>query len=300
MMAISRFPVLPLAALVLAGSLWAQPAVPDEAKASGLGQGDLAGFVVTPQTGSGGNGAFLLAPNGAWFLVTSSHSSTVRLIDINNGITLRYFTRPGLQISALTISPDSKTAFARDVDGQIVAWDAATGHAVTTTPPTDFHDIAQLSFYYEGNNEMGRATPEFLARHHLQSHFPDLKKNDPITLNPTQEYAIIGEIEDSRWKAFQIWNLKKEQTELFFRLDENICGYPPFSFDYDGKHLVFGNSQGESFPTISILPSSRSAITVQHPGPNRPRQVACRKSAVFLPTSILASNRNSTYHRAPI
>jgi hypothetical protein len=40
--------------------------------------------------------------------------------------------------------------------------------------------------------------------------------------------------------------LKQEKTELFFRLDEDICGYPPFRFDYDGKHLILGNTRGES------------------------------------------------------
>ena len=246
MMAIGRFPTLLLAALVLAGSLWAHPAISEQTKArtDGPGRGDLAGFVVTPQTDAGGNRALLLAPSSAWFLATSPGASTARLIDISSGITLRHLTRPGLHIAALTISPDSETVFARDYDGLVVAWDAATGQLVTTAPPIDFHDITRLSLYY--NDDESKAKLESLARYHLQSHFPDLKY-ETITLNPAQEYAIIGYVGDPRWNAFQIWNLKKEQTELFFRLDEITCGYPPFSFDYDGKHLIFGNSPGESF-----------------------------------------------------
>ncbi len=249
MMAIGRFQVLLLAAYVMSGILWAHPAVSQQVQpaADGPSRGDLAGFVATPQTDAGGNHAFLLAPNGAWFLATSPRASTARLIDINSGITLRYLTAPGLDIVALTISHDSTTVFARNYNGQIIAWDAATGQLVTRSPPTDFHDITRLSLRYEDSDEASRPTPEFLARYHLQSHFPDLKKNETITLNPTQEYAIIGYVGHRRWNAFQIWNLKKEQTELFFRLDEDTCGYPPISFDYDGKHLVFGNTQGESF-----------------------------------------------------
>jgi len=248
MMPNGRFPALLLAALLLAGSLWVRPAVSEQAGAAadGPGRGDLAGFVATPQTDAGGNGAFLLAPNGAWFLATSPRASTARLIDITSGITLRYLTAPGLDIVALTISHDSTTVFARDYNGQIIAWDAATGQLVKTSPPTDFHDITRLSLRYEDSHEPSRPTPEFLARYHLQSHFPHLEKDESITLNPTQEYAIIGHVGHRRWNAFQIWNLKKEKTELFFRLDEDICGYSPFSFDYDGKHLVFGNTQGES------------------------------------------------------
>jgi WD40 repeat protein len=248
MMAIGSSQALLLAVLALGGSLRAHSAVSEEANAAadGPGRGALAGFVVTPQTDAGGNRALLLAPDSAWFLATSPGASTARLIDINSGITLRHLTRPGLHIAALTISPDSKTVFARDYDGQIVAWDAATGQLVPTAPPIDFHDITRLSLNYEGGEPV-QPTPEFLARYHLQSHFPDLKRHENIALNPTQEYAIIGYIGDPRWNAFQIWNLKKERTELFFRLDENICGYPPFSFDYDGKHLIFGNTRGESY-----------------------------------------------------
>jgi hypothetical protein len=253
MMAIGRFSVLPLAALILAGSFWAHPAISEEAKeqakaaADGPGRGDLAGFVVTPQTDAGDNRTFLIAPNSAWFLATSPHAPVMRLIDINNGNTLRFLTGPGLHIAALTISADSKTIFARDDDGQIFAWDAASGQSVTTAPPADFHDITRLSFLYEDRDDATRATPELLARYHLPSHFPDLKKNAHVALNPTQEYAIIGMVGDPRWNAFQIWNLKQERTELFFRFDENICGYPPVSFDYDGKHLIIGNSPGETY-----------------------------------------------------
>ena len=248
MKAVGRFPVLILAALVLASSLRARPAASEEANAAadGPGRGELAGFVVTPQTG-GGNSAFLLAPNSAWFLATSPQASVVRLIDINTGITLRYLIGPGLRIAALSISPDSNTVFARDDDGHVVAWDAATGRSVTTAAPVDFHDITRLSLIRGGKNDGTPAAAEFAAQYHLQSHLGDLKKYAVIRLSPTQEYAMIGYIGDPRWNAFQIWNLKKEQTELFFRLEEDTCGFPPFSFDYDGKHLIFGNTAGESF-----------------------------------------------------
>ena len=222
-----------------------EPALAGEAKApaeravlDSPGRGGLAGFVATPQTDAGGNSTFLLAPNSTWFLATSPNAAAIRLIDVNNGITLRYLSKPGLRVTALSISPDSKTVSARDVDGQIASWDAETGQAVTPASPADFHEIMGLRLSLQ---------PDLIARYHLQSHFGDLKQYVDIAFNPTQEYALIGYIGAPRWNAFQIWNLKKEQTELFFRLDEDICGYQPFSFDYDGKHLIFGNTQGESF-----------------------------------------------------
>jgi WD40 repeat protein len=245
MIPFGRFPALTLAALALAGSLWAHPAISEEAKAAadGPGRGDLAGFVATPQT-TGGNGAFLIAPNGAWFLATAYYEPVARLIDIKTGITLRYLTSPGLHIAALAISADSKTVFARGEDGHVVAWDAATGNAASTTTPGDFRSIKSLTSYYDLENEDLRPTPDFLARTHLLTHFPDMKKYEEITVNPTQDYAIIGHVGDWEWQTFRVWNLKKEKTEFFFHLEGNPCGDSSIAFDYDGRHLVFGNSGG--------------------------------------------------------
>lgn len=251
MMFTGRSTVVLTLAWVLASTFWANPALSQEAKvtasdaaAGGPGRGALAGFVVTPQTLAAGNRALLLAPNGKWFLATSPHAAGARLIDISNGLTFRFLTRPGLHIAGLSISSDSKTVFAQDYDGQIVAWDAETGQPAPTPPQTDLHDITRLSLTYEGNDAGTTVTPELLSRYHLLSHFPELKKFDAITINPTQDYAIIGQVGDPSWKAFRIWNLKTEKTEVFFRLDDNLCGGLPFAFDYDGKHLVFGNSGG--------------------------------------------------------
>ena len=249
MIPFGRFPVLPLAALALAGSLWAQPAVSEEATAAkGPGRGDLAGFVATLQTTAGGNGAFLIAPDGAWFLATSPYASVARLIDIRTGITLRYLTSPGLHIAAVSISSDSSTVFARDYDGRVVAWDAATGAPASTASQPAFHDIKSLTSYHGHSNEDLRPTPEFLTRTHLLAHFPDLKADDEIVINPTQDYAIIGHVGDYEWKSFRVWNLKKEKTEFFFRLEDDTCGGSSIAFDYDGKHLVFGNSGGGCEP----------------------------------------------------
>lgn len=239
-------------AWVLASTFWANPALSQEAKvtasaaaADGPGRGAFAGFVVTPQTEAAGNRALLLAPNGKWFLATSPRAAGARLIDMGTGLTFRLLTRPGLHIAGLSISSDSKTVFAQDYDGKIVAWDAETGQPAAIPPQTDLHDITRLSLTYEGRDEQSKATPELLSRYHLLSRFPDLKSFDAITINPTQDYAIIGQVGDPSWKAFQIWNLKTEKTEVFFRLDDSVCGGLPFAFDYDGKHLVFGNSGGE-------------------------------------------------------
>jgi WD40 repeat protein len=247
MMAIGRSPVLLLAALALTSSLWAHPAASEEAKAAadGPGRGDLAGFVATPQTEAGGNRAFLLAPNSAWFVATSPGAAGLRLIDTSGGVTLRFLTAPGLSIAGLSISTDSKTVFARDMDGKVVAWDAETGQIVAAAPQAVFHDITRLSLNYEASDEQTRVTPEQLSQYHLLSHFPQLKKFDEITLNPTLNYALI-QIGEPDWRAFQIWDLKQEKSELFFRLGSKACGYRPVAFDYDGKHLVFGNSAGES------------------------------------------------------
>jgi hypothetical protein len=194
MMSIGRPFVLPLAVLALASSLWAGPAIAEEAKAvDGPGHGELAGFVATPQTAVGGNSTFVLAPNGAWFLVTSPHESGVRLIDVTNGITLRYLSKPGLDISALAISSDSKTVFARGVDGQVIAWEAATGQAAAPAPSIDFHDITRLRLSLQ---------PDLVARYKLHAHFGDLAKYVDLALNATQEYALIGYIGDPRWNAF--------------------------------------------------------------------------------------------------
>jgi hypothetical protein len=247
MKTIARFPVLPLAALVLASSLWACPAVAAEAKAGadGPGRGDLAGFIVTPQTDAGGNRAFLIAPDSSWFIATSPGAAGLRLIETRGGVTLRFLTAPGLSVAALAISADSKTVFARSNDGTIVAWDAATGRPAPITPQSALHDIARLSLTYAGNDERTRVTAEQLSQYHLLAHFPQLRKFDYITFSPTRDYALI-QIGAPDWRAFQIWNLKQEKSELFFRLGNHACGYEPFAFDYDGKHLVVGNSGGES------------------------------------------------------
>lgn len=212
------------------------------------GRGELEGFIATPQTDAGGNGAFLIAPNGSWFIATSPWASGARLIDIKNGITLRYLTSPGLQIAAVSISPDSKTVFARDYDGHSVAWDAATGEPASRTPTAEFRDITKLWFFFEGKDAERRPPAELLSRSHLQAHFPQLKQFDQITLNPTKEYAIVGHVGDADWKSFQVWGLKNEKTAVFFRLASDTCGFDPSAFDYDGKHLVFGTSRGESEP----------------------------------------------------
>ena len=247
MMVIGRFPVLLLVALVLASSLWAHPAGSEGAKAAadGPGRGDLAGFVATPQTEAGGNRAFLIAPNSAWFVATSPGAAGLRLIDTRGGVTLRFLSAPGLSVAGLAISADSKTVFARDVDGKVFGWDAETGQATAGGLQSVFHDIARLSLTYEGNDVQTRVTPEQLSQYRLLSHFPQLKKFDAITINPTQDYALI-QIGEPDWRAFQIWNLKQEKSELFFRLGSKACGYVPLAFDYDGKHLVFGNTAGES------------------------------------------------------
>lgn len=212
------------------------------------GRGELEGFVATPQTDAGGNGAFLIAPNSTWFIATSPWASGARLIDIKNGITLRYLTSPGLHIAAVSISPDSKTVFARDYDGHSVAWDAATGEPASRTPTAEFRDITKLWFFFEGNDAERRSPAELLSRSHLQAHFPQLKQFDQITLNPTKEYAIVGHVGDADWKSFQVWDLKSEKTAVFFRLASDTCGFDPSAFDYDGRYLVFGNRRGESEP----------------------------------------------------
>ena len=210
------------------------------------GRGDLAGFVATPQNDAGGNRAFLIAPNGSWFIATSPWASGARLIDIKSGFTLRFLTSPGLQIAAVSISSDSKIVFARDYDGHSVAWDAATGEPAPSTLTADFRDITKLSFFYEANNAEFRPPAELLSRSYLQAHFPQLKRFDEITLNPTKQYAIVGYVGDADWKSFQIWDLKNEKTAVFFQLASDTCGFNPSAFDYDGKHLVFGTSRGES------------------------------------------------------
>jgi WD40 repeat protein len=230
------------------------PALAQDAKVAvdgvsneGPGRGDLAGFVATPQTEAGGNRALLLAPNGLWFLATSPRAPGARLIDIKSGIRLRFLTKQGLEIAGLSIAADSKTVFAEGYDGQIVAWDAATGQLIANAKPADLHDITKLSFSYDGPDEESKlALDDLVSRYHLRSHFPELKQFDDITINPTQEYAIVGYVGDPGWRGFEIWNLKKEKREFFFQLWGDDCGYPPFAFDFDGKHLVYGNSGGES------------------------------------------------------
>jgi hypothetical protein len=220
---------------------------PTSASTDGPSRGDLAGFVATPQTETFGNRALLIAPNGLWFLATSPRAPGVRLIDISNGITLRILTKQGLQIAGLSISPDSKTVFAKGNDGQIAAWNAATGQLVADTATTTLHDITKLSLFF--SQEDDKATLDDLeSRHHLRSHFSALRQFDEIRINPTQEYAIIGYVGDPGWRGFQIWNLKKERGEVFFRLEGDSCGGPPSAFDFDGKHLVYGNSGGEGDP----------------------------------------------------
>ncbi|MBB4391999.1 hypothetical protein [Bradyrhizobium sp. ERR14] len=255
MTVVARFAAFLAMALIVFACGSANPTLAEEAQAAAggttvesPGRGELKGFVATPQTEAGGNRAFLIAPNSLWFIATSPRASGARLIDINNGITLRILTSPGLHIAAVSISSDSKTVFARDYDGHSVAWDAATGRPASNAPPADFHDIAKLSLSYESNDASNRVPPELLSRHHLQSHFPQLKQFDEITLDPAQDYAIVGSVGDADWKAFQIWDLKQERTAVFFRLASDTCGFSPPAFDYDGKHLVFGNSRGESEP----------------------------------------------------
>jgi WD40 repeat protein len=244
-------------AWVLTNSPWANPVRaqdPNVAVSSAAvdspGRGALAGFVATPQVYDSGNRAFLIAPNGLWFLATSPRASEARLIDLGTGTLLRVLSKPGFSITGLAISPDSKTVFAQNDNHQITAWDAATGQLVTAARPSVLRNITQLSLAYHRDNEDAKATSELLSRYHIESHFPDLEKFDAITINPTQEYAIIGYVGDPRWNAFQIWNLKEERTEAYFRLgdisDKSCGGYHPFAFDYDGKHLVFGNTLGES------------------------------------------------------
>jgi hypothetical protein len=200
----------------------------------------------------------LIAPNSAWFVASSPSGAGLRLIDTRGGDTLRFLIAPGLSVAGVSISADSKTVFARgDEDGEIVGWDAATREAAAATPQAAIHDITRLSLTYEGNDERSRVTPELLSQYHLLSHFPQLQKFDEITLNPTQDNAVI-QIGDPDWRAFMLWNLKQERQELFFRLGDHACGYDPLAFDYDGKHLVFGNSSGESdrshvdFPIFEI------------------------------------------------
>jgi WD40 repeat protein len=251
---VGRFTVLALACL-LTSAPSASPAlaqnakvVPNSTSVDGPGRGDLAGFVATPQSEAGPNRAFLIAPNGLWFLATSPRAPGARLIDIKNGITLRFFTKQGLEIAGLSISPDSKTVFAQGYDGQIVGWDAETGQLTSNAAPTKLHDIKWLSLSYNDNDaESKAARDDLLSRYHLQSHFPELK-SDQITINPTQEYAIVGYVGDPNWQGFQIWNLKKERREVFFRLEGDHCGGDLIAFDYDGKHLIYGNSGGESDP----------------------------------------------------
>ena len=248
---IGRSTVFLTLAWLLATSPSANPAlaqasgVAASAAAASPGRGAFAGFVATPQTEGAGNRAFLVAPNSAWFVATSPGAAGLRLIDTRAGDTLRFLSAPGLSVAGVSISADSKTVFARDEDGKIVAWDAATGEAAAATPQAAIHDITHLSLTYEGNDERNRVTPELLSQYHLLSHFPQLKKFDEITLNPAQDYALI-QIGDPDWRAFTLWNLKQERQELFFRLGNHACGYDPLAFDYDGKHLVFGNSGGES------------------------------------------------------
>jgi WD40 repeat protein len=251
---VARTATILATALVVFACGRADPTLAGETKAvaggaavEGPGRGDLKGFVATPQT-AGGNKAFLIAPNGSWFLATSPRASGARLIDISNGLTLRFLTSPGLHIAALSISPDSKTVSARDYDGRNVAWDAATGEPAPSIPTADFRDITKLWFSYEGNDVERRAPAELLTRYRLQVHFPQLKRFDGITLNPTKEYAIVGHVGDADWKSFEIWDLKNEKPAVFFRLASDTCGFDPSAFDYDGKNLVFGNSGGESEP----------------------------------------------------
>jgi WD40 repeat protein len=251
MMAIGRFAVLLTIAWTLVGSSLPNPTLAQEPKqepkrvTDGPGLGDLAGFEAMPQTEGGGNGAFLIAPDSTWFVATSPGATGLRLIELRSGATLRFLTAPGLSIAGVSISADSKTVFARSADGKIVAWDAATGQPADTAPAPALHDIGRLSLTYDGNDERTRVTTEQLSQYRLLTHFPQLKPFDQITLSPTQDYALIP-VGAPEWRAFQIWNLKQEKSELFFRLGNNACGYSPFAFDYDGKHLVVGNSGGGS------------------------------------------------------
>lgn len=243
-------------AWILAGNAWLDPVQAQEhtvaasgAAAESPGRGALAGFVATPQIYDSGNRAFLIAPNGLWFLATAPHDPAARLIDLRTGTVLRMLGKPGFSITGLAISPDSRIVFAQNENHEIVAWDAATGQTVAAAPPPILRDITQLSLLYDHDDGNAQATSELLSRYHIKAHFPGLEKSDAITINPTREYAIIGEVGDPRWNAFQIWNLKEERTEAYFRLgdlNEKSCGGYPFAFDYDGKHLVFGNTRGES------------------------------------------------------
>jgi WD40 repeat protein len=217
----------------------------DGASNEGPGRGELAGFVATPQTGAGGNGAFLIAPNGLWFLASSPREPVARLIDIKTGVVLRFLTKPDLKLAGLSISPDSKTVFGQDYDGQVVAWDAATGRLVADAKSADLHDITKLSLLYDGSDEEKPALDDLLSRYHLRSHFPQLTKSDAITITPARDYAIVGHVGNDAWREFQIWNLKKSKEEVRFRLRDDDCGFTPSAFDYDGKQLVFGNARGE-------------------------------------------------------
>jgi WD40 repeat protein len=248
---IGRSAVLLTLAWMLVGGTLPNPTLAQEPMqepkrgTDGPGLDDLAGFEATPQADAGGNRAFFIAPDGSWFVATSPGAVGLRLIELRGGRTLRFLTAPGLSVAGLSISADNSTVFARSEDGKIVAWDAATGQPAATTPQPALHDITRLSLTYDGNDERTRVTTKQLSQYRLLSHFPQLKKFDSITLNPTQEYALI-QVGAPEWRAFQIWNLKQEKSELFFRLGNNACGYAPFAFDYDGNHLVVGNTSGES------------------------------------------------------
>ena len=243
------FRILPLAALALASCLWIHPAASQgteqEAKAAteGPGRGALAGFVVTPQVMKGGNGAFLIAPNSSWFIATSAGESAVTLIEMNKGVVLRSLTKPGLKIAGVAISPDSNTIYARGEDGTVAAWDVSTGHEIASKPSTGVFDITRLSFLYDDDRPESNVPPEPLSDDQL-SHLPDLKKYSRITFNPTREYAIIAHGGTANSRTYQIRNLRKHEAEITFSLVRDHCGPDDvFSFDYDGKHIVFGNQR---------------------------------------------------------
>jgi WD40 repeat protein len=248
MILIGRSAILLTLAWMLGGGTlpgaFAQPSQEPKKVTDGPGLGDLAGFQAMPQTETGGNRAFLIAPDSSWFVATSPGAAGLRLIEMRSGATLRFLTAPGLAVAAIAISADSRTVFARSEDGEVVAWNAATGQPAAPAPQPPLRDITRLSLTYGGNDERTRVTTEQLSQYHLLSHFPQLKTFDHVTLNPTQDYALI-QIAVPDWRAFQIWNLKQEKSELFFRMGSHACGYNPYAFDYDGKHLVIGNSSGE-------------------------------------------------------
>ena len=149
---------------------------------------------------TGGNRAFLIAPNGVWFLATSPHASA-STPDRPHAPASCFDTSAGQVFTSrpLAISPDSRTVFARERrrpdcclgrrDG--TNWLQPHRHRI-------LRDITQLSLLLRAmTTTTPRPTSELLSRYHLQIAFSGSGKiRRAITINPTQEYAIVGEVGD--------------------------------------------------------------------------------------------------------